>query len=140
MELHEERVIAGDLSTVWRVATDVARWPDWDPHEEAGEIYGAFRAGTRAYSKPRGGPAAHWMLTEVVPERSWSLVNRMPIGTLEVENRYWALPGHRVRCARTMRVSGLPLRLLFRMHYAKVTRQDMQSTWIALEKQCAGPT
>lgn len=138
MRLHEERVIVGEVSEVWRTATDVARWPDWDPHEEAGEIYGEFRVGTKAYSKPRGGPAAHWVLTGVEKERSWSLINRMPIGTLEVENHYEALPGNRVRCTKTMRVSGWILRLLFRLHYAAVTRKDMHATWIALEKRCGG--
>jgi hypothetical protein len=136
MELREERVIMGGLADVWQVATDVARWPDWDPHEEAGEIYGTFQTGTKAYSKPRGGPAAHWELTEVTAERSWSLINRMPIGTLEVENRYEQLAGNRVRCEKTMRVSGWFLRLLFRLHYAKATRSDMQATWIALERRC----
>ena len=38
MKIYEERTIAGDISDVWRIATDVAKWPDWDPHEEAGEI------------------------------------------------------------------------------------------------------
>lgn len=136
MELREERVISGDLADVWRVATDVVRWPEWDPHEEAGEIYGAFCAGTKAYSKPRGGPAARWELTEVTPESSWSLVNRMLIGTLEVQNRYSRLPENRVLCEKRMRVSGWVLRLLFRLHYAKVTRSDMQATWVALERRC----
>ena len=136
MELHEERVISGRLAEVWQVATDVARWPEWDPHEEAGEIYGAFQVGTKAYSKPRGGPAAHWELTEVTPERSWALVNRMAVGTLVVKNLYVALPGDRVRCEKTMQVSGWLLRLLFWLHYAKATRNDMQATWVALEQRC----
>jgi hypothetical protein len=47
MELYEQRVISGQIEEVWRVATDVNRWPEWDPHEEAGEIFGAFVEGTR---------------------------------------------------------------------------------------------
>ncbi len=140
MELHEERVIRGDLAEVWRIATDVAGWPEWDPHEESGEIYGPFEAGTRAMSKPRGGPVAHWELVEVDPQRSWALRNAMAIGTLEVRNTYEALPEGRVRCTKTMRVSGIILRLLFRLHFAKATRADMQATWGALEQVMAkGP-
>ncbi len=133
MKLHEERIISGGIADVWRVATDVARWPEWDPHEEAGEIYGAFVPGTKAYSKPRGGPAAHWVLTQVQHEQSWSLTNKMLIGTLEVENRYEALPGNRVRCEKTMYVKGWILRGLFKLHFEAATRKDMQATWEALQ-------
>lgn len=80
MKLREERIIKGNISDVWRIATDVVNWPKWDPHEEAGEIYGPFQAGTKGYSKPRGGPAAHWVLSQVDKEHSWSLINRMAIG------------------------------------------------------------
>ena len=136
MKIYEERTIAGDISDVWRIATDVAKWPDWDPHEEAGEIHGPFRAGTTAMSKPRGGPVARWTLTLVDPLHAWALVNPMPIGKLEVECCYEALPGNCVRCEKTMQVSGWILRLLFWLHFEKATRHDMQSTWIALEGRC----
>ena len=106
MELYEKRIINGDIHDVWRVATDVGRWPDWDPHEEAGEIYGPFEVGTKAYSKPRGGPGAHWSLTVVNEGNSWSLINPMWLGTLNVENRYTKLTGGQVLCEKTMHVSG----------------------------------
>ena len=138
MELYEKRIINGDIHDVWRVATDVGRWPDWDPHEEAGEIYGPFEVGTKAYSKPRGGPGAHWSLTVVNEGNSWSLINPMWLGTLNVENRYTQLPGGQVLCEKTMHVSGWILVTLFKMHFEKVTRQDMQATWAALEKQIEG--
>jgi hypothetical protein len=133
MKLYETRIISGDIRDAWRVATDVARWPEWDPHEEAAEIYGEFCAGTKAYSKPRGGPAAHWALTQVEHERSWSLINKMAIGSLEVENRYEQLPERRIKCEKIMVVRGLILRALFKLHFEAETRKDMHSTWQALE-------
>lgn len=137
MELYEERIISGEIADIWRVATDVARWPEWDPHEEAGEIYGEFCAGTKAYSKPRGGPAAHWVLTRVEKEQCWSLFNKMAIGTLEVENRYEQITGNRVKCEKTMLVKGWILRLIFKVHFEMETRKDMQATWEALENRCS---
>ena len=137
MELYEQRMISGNIEDVWRVATDVKRWPEWDPHEEAGEIYGPFEKGTHAYSKPRGGPGANWTLTEVTINRSWSLINPMRIGTLEVENRYTPLPDGKVMCEKTMQVSGWILKALFKVHFEVETRKDMQATWIALEKRIA---
>lgn len=137
MELYERKVISGNLEDVWHVATDVDRWPEWDPHEEAGEIYGPFEEGTHAYSKPRGGPAANWVLTEVTENRSWSLLNKMRIGTLKVENRYTPEPDGQVLCEKTMQVSGWILVSLFKLHFETVTRRDMQETWVALENRVA---
>lgn len=137
MELYEHRTISGDLQDVWRVATDVDHWAEWDPHEEAGEIFGPFEEGTRAYSKPRGGPAAHWVLTEVTENRSWSLLNKMRIGTLRVENRYTPQPDGKVLCEKTMQVSGWVLVALFKLHFEAETRKDMQATWVALEERLA---
>jgi len=138
MDLYEQRIISGGIEEVWRVATDVNRWPEWDPHEEAGEISGPFIEGTSAYSKPRGGPGAHWRLTEVTKNRSWSLINPMWIGTLRVENRYTQLPEGRVLCEKHMQVSGWILVALFKLHFETATRKDMQATWVALEKRLAG--
>jgi hypothetical protein len=137
MELYERRIISGNIDEVWRIATDVNRWPEWDPHEEAGEIYGPFEEGTRAYSKPRGGPGANWTLTEVTENQSWSLINPMRIGTLEVENRYTSLPDGQVLCEKTMQVSGWVLVALFKLHFEAATRKDMQATWGALEERLA---
>lgn len=135
MKLYEQRIISGNIDDVWHVATDVNRWPEWDPHEEAGEIYGPFTVGTKAYSKPRGGPGAHWILTEVREEQSWSLINKMRIGTLEVENRYSVLADNQVKCEKTMQVSGWILVGLFKLHFEAETRKDMHTTWLALEKE-----
>ena len=137
MELYEKREITGRIEDVWRLATDVDRWWEWDPHEEAGEIFGPFEVGTKAFSKPRGGPAAHWTLTEVTEGRSWALTNPMRIGTLDVSNHYTELPDGKVLCEKRMQVSGWMLRALFRFHFERVTRQDMQETWIAMEDQLA---
>ncbi|MFZ1830270.1 MAG: SRPBCC family protein [Candidatus Competibacteraceae bacterium] len=140
MELYEQRVISGQIKEVWRVATDVNRWPEWDPHEEAGEIFGAFVEGTRGFSKPRGGPGAHWTLTEVTENRSWSLINPMRIGTLRVDNRYTQLSDGKVLCEKHMQVSGWVLIALFKLHFEAATRKDMQATWVALESRLARAT
>jgi len=137
MELFEQRIISGNIEDVWRIATDVERWPEWDPHEEAGEIYGPFKVGTNAYSKPRGGPGAHWMITDVTEGESWSLINPMWIGTLKVENRYTQMPDGQVLCEKTMQVSGWILVALFKLHFEAETRKDMQATWVALDERLA---
>jgi len=134
MKIYGERTIRGDIDNVWRIATDVNAWPNWDPHEKTAKLHGPFAIGTKGYSQPRGGPAAQWILTRVEDKKLWSLLNKMPVGTLDVENRYESLAGNKVRCEKTMIVSGL-LVPLFWIHFAKLVKEDMQATWEALEKE-----
>lgn len=136
MKIYGEKIIKGDIDSVWKIATDVNAWSSWDPHELAAELHGPFVVGTKGSSQPKGGPAAQWVLTRVEDKKFWSLLNKMPVGTLDVENRYEALPEHKVRCERTMIVSGL-LVPLFWIYFAKLVKKDMQATWEALEKEVA---
>ena len=140
MILNEMQVINGALDRIWRIAVDVDNWTAWDPHEKKSEIYGPFAVGTKGYSKPRGGPEAHWIITDVEFQKQWSLLNKMPIGSLAVTNSYEKLAGEKVRCGKKMVVSGLILNLLFWIHFAKVTRRDMHETWEALEKHANSPS
>jgi hypothetical protein len=136
LKIYGERIINGDIDSVWRISTDVNAWPSWDPHEESAELHGPFAVGIKGASQPRGGPSAQWVLTRVEDKKLWSLINKMPVGTLDVENRYEVLPNNKVRCERTMIVSGL-LVPLFWIHFAKLVKEDMQATWQALEKEVA---
>jgi hypothetical protein len=134
MIIHGEKIINGSLENVWNISTDVNNWPSWDPHEEAAHINGEFKVGTTGTSKPRGGPAAKWILTKVEVNKVWSLINKMPIGTLKVENIYTELPENKVKCERIIIISGL-LVILFWLHFRKETLKDMQATWVALEEE-----
>lgn len=51
-------VIAGDISPMWAVVTDVDNWPIWNPHEEVARLAGPFMVGTKGWSKPKGALAA----------------------------------------------------------------------------------
>lgn len=139
LKIYGERIINGDIDTVWRISTDVNNWPKWDPHEESAELHGPFTVGTKGESQPRGGPKAKWILTKVEDKKLWSLINKMAVGTLNVENRYEALANNKVRCERIMIVSGL-LIPLFWLYFAKLVKKDMQATWQALEKEISKQT
>jgi hypothetical protein len=47
MKIYGERIIAGDINIVWKIATDVNNWSNWDPHEESAELQGSFMVGTK---------------------------------------------------------------------------------------------
>lgn len=134
-----EAVIEGELPDVWAAAVDVARWPEWDPHEEAARLDGAFAAGGTGWSKPRGGPATAWTITEIsvtAEERRWASECPLPGGKLSGANFFAAAGEGRVRCAKTVWVSG-PLVPLFRLYFGRRIRRDMLRTWAALETEAA---
>jgi polyketide cyclase/dehydrase/lipid transport protein len=133
-EVRADVVIAGELPAVWAVVTDVGRWPEWDPHEDQARLDGEFVVGTTGWVKQKGNPAAVFTLTEVVPERRWASECRLPGGKLWGSNDYEALPGGRIRCTRTVRVTG-PLVPLFRFHFGRKMRRDFFRTWSALEQR-----
>jgi hypothetical protein len=135
-EFGEETTIRGDIATVWGVVTDVDRWPSWDPHEQQARLDGPFAAGTTGWSKPNGGPGTTWTLTDVVPRRRWASECALPGGKLAGVNVYEPLGDGRIRCAKTIRVTG-PLVPLFRFHFARRIRRDMARTWAALEQLAA---
>ena len=131
-----DTIIRGDIDIVWAIVIDVANWPKWDPHELAARLDGPFAAGTKGWSKPRGAPPATWTITRVVHKREWASESPLPGGKLSGESKYEPLVGGRIRCARTVTVTGL-LVPLFHLHFARLIRRDMLATWQALEKEAA---
>jgi hypothetical protein len=135
-EITAETTIGGDIEAVWSVATDVAGWPTWDPHEQAARLDGPFAAGTTGWSKPNGGPATAWTITEVVDGSRWASECPLPGGRLAGVNEFEPLGDGRIRCRKTMRVTG-PLVPLFRLYFGPRIRRDMFKTFAALEGEAA---
>lgn len=135
-EIAAEAVITGGIEAVWRVATDVNAWPDWDPHERAARLDGGFEAGGTGWSRPNGGPATEWTITHVDPPHGWGSECGLPGGRLTGWNAFEPLPGGRVRCTKRIRVTG-PLVPLFRLWFARGIRRDMARTFAALEAEVA---
>lgn len=130
----EEMVIEGDLAALWQVATDVAAWPSWDPHEEKARLDGPFAPGTKGWNKPKGAPAGGFTITAVEPERMWSARAGIPFGSLRGVNRFEPLEDGRVRVSKVFEVHG-PFAPIFRLIWEKGVRSDMRLTFKALEAE-----
>jgi polyketide cyclase/dehydrase/lipid transport protein len=129
-------VINGSLPAVWDVVTDVANWPAWDPHEVAARLDGEFVGGGTGWSKPHGGPATNWTITDVVPLSRWASECGLPGGKITGVNTFAAAEDGRVHCIKTVHVTG-PLVPLFRLYFGRKMRKDMLRTWTALESRVA---
>ena len=129
-----EVIITADPHAAWAVATDVNGWAAWDPHEEQARLDGPFQVGATGWSKPRGGPATSWRVTEVVAQRRWASACPLPGGRLAGVTTFEPVGGGRVRCVKTVSVSG-PLVPLFRLYFGRRIRRDMARTFAALERE-----
>jgi hypothetical protein len=132
--LSEQVIITGDIAAVWEVATDVPRWPEWDPHELQSRIDGPFEAGTTGWVKPKGAPAGGFTITRVDPQRAWGSEAGIPFGKLLGETRFEQLENGRIRVSKRMEVHG-PFAPIFRLIWERGVRRDMQLTFAALERR-----
>lgn len=132
----EEAVITGDISRVWTVATDIAGWQSWDPHEEKSKFEGEFQAGARGWSKPAGAPAGWFTVTDVEPGRMWVAQAGIPFGHLRGVNRYEPLDDGRLKVSKTVEVHG-PFGKVFHLIWEKRMRADMAKTFAALEEEAS---
>lgn len=135
-EITADAVVEGDVETLWTVATDVNNWPSWNPHEQAARLDGPFEVGVVGWSKPNGGPATDWIITEVVPMQSFGTECDLPGGKIRGMNTFETLADGRVRCVKTVHVTG-PLVPLFRLHFGRLMRRDMTKTFAALATEAA---
>ncbi|MEV6774328.1 SRPBCC family protein [Nocardia sp. NPDC051030] len=130
----EEAVISGDIDKIWAVATDVAHWADWDPHEEKSRIDGPFEAGTKGWVKPKGAPAGPFTIVAVEPGKSWTSEAGIPFGKLRGHRTYEVVGEGKVKVAEQVEVHGI-FGLLFKRVWEKGMRADMPLTFAALEAE-----
>jgi len=66
--------IDAPASVVWRLMSDVARWPEWTPTMRRIEPRGSgdFGAGGEAFVAMRGGARSTWRVTEWLPQRGFT--------------------------------------------------------------------
>lgn len=136
MKIESQVIIQADIEVLWAVITDVNNWPMWDPHEEAARLEGPFATGTKGWSKPKGAPDAHWVITNVEAGRAWGSESPLPGGKIAGQTTLEPLTEGRVRCTKTVTVTGF-LVPLFYLYFGRLIRVDMDRTWAALEREAS---
>jgi hypothetical protein len=77
---------AASTAAVWRLYSDVSRWPSFDADAERIELDGPFAVGSRGTMKLRGQDPLPFTLTEVEPERLFT--DETPVGDAVVRVRH----------------------------------------------------
>lgn len=74
MKTHERmRQTSAPPEAVWRLWSEPATWPDWNPDVASMTVQGAFAKGARAVMKTRAGRSHEMLVTAFEPGREFRL-------------------------------------------------------------------
>jgi uncharacterized membrane protein len=126
--MHYEQSIDIDApaDVVWRVLTDVERWPEWTRSERSAKLEadGPFRVGSRAKLGVAGSPLPSlWEVTALYEGRAFVWENKQA-GLRNIAGHYVEAQGAGSRVRLTIDMSG-PLAMLMRPYLAHVTRRNV---------------
>jgi hypothetical protein len=131
MDLFEcEATFEAEPAAVWKVWTDVGRWPEWDVSKEIARLDGPFEPGVSGWAKQRGNLGGTFTITAVDDERRWVSECPLPLGKVVFDHLLEPVAGGRVRVVKRVEVQGGfgPLVRLF----APKMRRDIAESLTAL--------
>ncbi len=134
MDLFEcEATFEADPDAVWKVWTDVARWPEWDVSKEIARLDGPFQPGAYGWAKQRGVLGGTFTITIVDAGRRWVSECPVPFGKVVFDHVLEPVPGGRVGVVKKVEVQGgsAPLLRLF----APKMRRDVAESLAALGRR-----
>ena len=134
MHLFEcEATFAAEPAEVWKVWTDVERWPEWDVSKEIAQLDGPFQPGVSGWAKQRGNLGGSFTITTVDDGRRWVTECPIPLGKVIFDHLLEpAAEGH-VRVVKKVEVHG-GFGSLLRLIAPKM-RRDITQSLAALERQ-----
>ena len=103
-----QRSVATSASpaTVWKIWSDTASWPQWNPDVQSMTLNGPFAAGATGTMKTKQG-TRQVQLTEVVPGRSFRLETTViPLTRFAFECQVLAGPAGKTTISQAIRVGG----------------------------------
>ena len=132
-EFECEATFEAEPDAVWKVWTDVARWPDWDVSKEMARLDGPFEPGISGWAKQRGNLGGTFTITEVDAGRRWVTECPVPLGKVIFDHSLEPVGEGRVRVIKRVGVQGGfgPLLRLF----APKMRREIAESLAALERQ-----
>jgi hypothetical protein len=118
---------------VWKLWTDVARWPEWDVSKEVARLDGPFEPGACGWAKQRGNLGGSFTITAVEPGRRWVTECPLPLGKVIFEHLLEPVAQGRVRVVKRAEVQGGLGSLLWLL--APRMRRDTAASFAALQRQ-----
>jgi uncharacterized protein YndB with AHSA1/START domain len=128
-----EVTFEAEPAEVWKVWTDVERWPDWDVSKEIARLDGPFQPGVSGWAKQRGNLGGSFTITVVDDGRRWVSECPVPMGKVVFDHLLEPVAGGRVRVVKKVEVYG-GFSSLLRLVAPKMRREIIRSL-AGLERQ-----
>jgi len=124
---------------VWRVFTDVERWPEWTRSvtrvQVAGDGGGGLRVGTAVRIKQPRFPTLTWEVTDLQPGVSWTWVTRSPGATTTAVHELEPVDGGTTRVRQRIEQTG-PIGALVGLATRATTRRYLAMEAAGLKRRC----
>lgn len=122
---------------VWRVLTDVERWPEWTGSVTSAERLesGMFRTGSNVKLKQPRLPETIWRVSALTPQEAFTWKSRSRGVNTVARHVIAALPDGRTRAEGHLQQSG-PLGWFARLFFSTVTKSYLEQESQGLKKRC----
>ena len=134
MHLFEcEATFEAEPDAVWKVWTDVARWPEWDVSKQIARLDGRFEPGACGWAKQRGNLGGSFTITAVDAGRRWVSECPLPLGKVIFDHLLEPVGNGQIRVVKRVEVEG-GLAALLRL-LAPRMRRDTAESLAGLQRQ-----
>ena len=130
-----EATFEAEPDAVWKMWTDVARWPEWDVSKELARLDGPFEPGARGWAKQRGNLGGSFTITSVDAGRGWVSECPLPLGKVIFGHSLEPAGEGRVRVIKRADVEG-GFGPLLRLLAPRMRRENAESL-AALQRRLA---
>jgi Polyketide cyclase / dehydrase and lipid transport len=79
MQIEHTVFTAASPAAIFRIYEDVANWHTWDPDTKKATLDGPLRVGAKGKLTPTKGNTVPMLVTEVVHNRSFTVVSKIPL-------------------------------------------------------------
>ncbi len=92
MQVEHRISVNAPAHVIYRIYQDVANWHTWDPDTKQASLDGPFAVGSRGRLTPSKGNTVPMVLTQVEPDRCFTVESRIPLFRMLFEHELVAGP------------------------------------------------
>lgn len=103
-------LINNSQQKVWNYLIDVTKWKEWDTELIDSKLSDKFSLGAEGILTPKKGPKLNFYISELIKNKSYTFVTKMPVGTLEIKRSLEQIDSH-IKFTDDIKFTGLLKRL-----------------------------
>ncbi|WP_253821350.1 SRPBCC family protein [Vibrio rotiferianus] len=134
MMIFEKRIsVEASPQRIYALYTDVENWNQWDKEVKCSHLTGAFEIGSEGILQPSSGPKSKILITDIVPNQSFTVMSKLPFCLLLFEHEL-LVRGKVTEVIHRVKFSGLTS-FLFGKLVGNQIRKGLPSTLQGLKKR-----